>query len=452
VNNQTQIYRPREGAVVGGVCQGLANRLNVDVSLLRIIAVAAVIFTSGGALLAYIIAWAVLPREGGRTNNAANLVLAGILIVLAGCIFFGFLSSDRIGLLFVAIVAVAGLLVWRKSRNRKVVQGEATPFQRAAQSWASRLEAVRMAAANGEGTPAYAPPSVELETPVYEGKVVRKHWRGWMFATGLCILFAGCLTALSIARGYPVPTVIWAAAFLGAFGVTLVISCWKGRPKLMITTTVLLALVTGIMTVNYTRANLGYMWPAPFVSINDNYDYYADDGDNTYTSFVTSEELLDYTQDYGSASWDFGTLEEQSSPKEINLELGSGNAELLLPIGNPYVVNWTIGTGSVQMVHDEAVEMGYSCKINPNLTTSSSGKSAGYDFSGTLSTTESLCLSGSTGSYTSSEGDEDVSAGSEPTPASEAEMQAEGKLAANTVPITINVKLGDGTLTITEYE
>jgi phage shock protein C len=57
-----QLTRPRQGRMIGGVCAGLALHYGWDLSFVRIVAVLLLIFTGVG-IVAYIIAWVVIPEE-----------------------------------------------------------------------------------------------------------------------------------------------------------------------------------------------------------------------------------------------------------------------------------------------------------------------------------------------------------------------------------------------------
>ena len=48
---------------VAGVCGGLAEYLEVDVTLVRVVAVIGLIFSGGTAFLAYLVAWIIMPVE-----------------------------------------------------------------------------------------------------------------------------------------------------------------------------------------------------------------------------------------------------------------------------------------------------------------------------------------------------------------------------------------------------
>ncbi|MDF1480060.1 PspC domain-containing protein [Leifsonia sp. H3M29-4] len=56
------LVRPRTGRVLGGVCLAIANRFDWDVTLVRVVTAAAVVFTGVGLVL-YIAFWIAIPSE-----------------------------------------------------------------------------------------------------------------------------------------------------------------------------------------------------------------------------------------------------------------------------------------------------------------------------------------------------------------------------------------------------
>lgn len=69
MENNKGIYRSRTDVVIGGVAAGIANSLNIDPVIVRLIFVLLLIF-GGSGLLLYIILWIVLPEE--RFNQAQS--------------------------------------------------------------------------------------------------------------------------------------------------------------------------------------------------------------------------------------------------------------------------------------------------------------------------------------------------------------------------------------------
>ncbi len=57
-----RLYRPRNDRMIAGVCAGIGNYLNIDPTLIRLGLLLLAIW-GGGGILAYIIAWVVIPEE-----------------------------------------------------------------------------------------------------------------------------------------------------------------------------------------------------------------------------------------------------------------------------------------------------------------------------------------------------------------------------------------------------
>lgn len=57
-----RLYRSQQQRMIGGVAGGLAEYFEVDVTLVRLLWVLAV-FAGGGGVLAYIIAWILIPED-----------------------------------------------------------------------------------------------------------------------------------------------------------------------------------------------------------------------------------------------------------------------------------------------------------------------------------------------------------------------------------------------------
>jgi phage shock protein PspC (stress-responsive transcriptional regulator) len=111
-----RLTRSGSDAVIGGVSSGLARYFNVDPLLPRI-AFVVLTFAGGFGVLAYLLLLAFMPSDGeqkpGGTSKFAALagaVVLGIaLITFLGTPFFFFGP----GLLVIAVVGVAGVLLWR---------------------------------------------------------------------------------------------------------------------------------------------------------------------------------------------------------------------------------------------------------------------------------------------------------------------------------------------------
>ena len=65
---ERKLYRSRTDKKICGVCGGLAQYLNMDVSIMRLLTVLLTLFVGGG-LIAYLICALIIPEEPMNTNN-----------------------------------------------------------------------------------------------------------------------------------------------------------------------------------------------------------------------------------------------------------------------------------------------------------------------------------------------------------------------------------------------
>ena len=73
-NGTKVLVRPRKGRTVAGVCAGIAEYFGVDVTLVRVIVAAIAVITGGAGVLAYLVAWAIIPDEGEKYSIADDLL------------------------------------------------------------------------------------------------------------------------------------------------------------------------------------------------------------------------------------------------------------------------------------------------------------------------------------------------------------------------------------------
>lgn len=58
-----RLYRSRKDKVLGGVCGGIAEYLSVDPVVVRLVGAIVVLISMGMGILAYLIAWIIIPEE-----------------------------------------------------------------------------------------------------------------------------------------------------------------------------------------------------------------------------------------------------------------------------------------------------------------------------------------------------------------------------------------------------
>jgi phage shock protein PspC (stress-responsive transcriptional regulator) len=57
------LERARDGRKIAGVCMGFARHLDIDVTIIRLIWLVLAICSGGLGLIAYIVAWIIIPEE-----------------------------------------------------------------------------------------------------------------------------------------------------------------------------------------------------------------------------------------------------------------------------------------------------------------------------------------------------------------------------------------------------
>ncbi|MGP7996946.1 MAG: PspC domain-containing protein [Streptosporangiaceae bacterium] len=73
-NGSKVLVRPRDGRMLAGVCAGVAGYFGLDVTLVRVIWAVVSVITGGAGILAYLVAWIIIPDEGQKSSIAENLV------------------------------------------------------------------------------------------------------------------------------------------------------------------------------------------------------------------------------------------------------------------------------------------------------------------------------------------------------------------------------------------
>jgi phage shock protein C len=68
------LVRSRKGRMVAGICAGAADYFGWDVTLVRVIVAVVSVITGGTGVLAYLVAWALIPEEGKKSSIAEDLI------------------------------------------------------------------------------------------------------------------------------------------------------------------------------------------------------------------------------------------------------------------------------------------------------------------------------------------------------------------------------------------
>jgi phage shock protein C len=68
------LVRSRKGRMVAGICAGVADYFGWDATLIRVVVAVVSVMTGGAGVLAYLVAWALIPVEGEKPSIAEDLI------------------------------------------------------------------------------------------------------------------------------------------------------------------------------------------------------------------------------------------------------------------------------------------------------------------------------------------------------------------------------------------
>jgi phage shock protein PspC (stress-responsive transcriptional regulator) len=344
--NLPVISRPRGGAMVGGVCAGLARRWRVDPNLLRI-AIVVLAFFGGLGVAAYGAGLLLMPREGQaempvrrflpftRSWSTPTVIAAtiGALVVIVGLT-----SSGGIGLGPVLIIFAVWFFGFRNhGTSRPAPPLEPTPFERASDAWRVRLaeqntpgyEAVALPAATEQRwTQPYTDPAGDLVVRDNEPPVViadrRRRRQSWWLA--LVLVGAGVLVVTILGfLGVPGGPLAYASAVLAGLGLTLFLASRTGRPPLLLPATIIAGLVTASM-----------MGSAAAIRLADVGDYKR--------AVTTVSELSDVNVSAGDVTLDLSKL-DLTADRQLTIKVNAGSVDLTLPAEAASEVTWKVSAG-----------------------------------------------------------------------------------------------------------
>lgn len=130
-----RLYRSVENSKLAGVCGGMGEYFNIDPTFIRIIAIL-LIFADGVGILAYIIAWIIMPKQpldlvGKKAETGESdwnrhlpgfiLIAVGLLLLIKNyCWWFDF--GD---IFWPMLIIIAGLFFIFSAGGKKEIANEA---------------------------------------------------------------------------------------------------------------------------------------------------------------------------------------------------------------------------------------------------------------------------------------------------------------------------------------
>jgi phage shock protein PspC (stress-responsive transcriptional regulator) len=141
-NMQRSLYKSKDNKIIGGVCAGLGEYFNIDITIVRLIFVLLAL-TGGQMIIVYILGWIIIPSQKYEVSTAGeeqtdpevvqergnnrNLIFGLILVLLGG----GFLLENfniwywwDFGKLWPVLIITLGVVILTRAFSRKEVAYE----------------------------------------------------------------------------------------------------------------------------------------------------------------------------------------------------------------------------------------------------------------------------------------------------------------------------------------
>ncbi|MQY16351.1 hypothetical protein SRB5_65490 [Streptomyces sp. RB5] len=352
-----RLTRSRATKMIGGVCDGLGRYYGIDPIVFRV--VFGVLAATGGlGLVAYGMAWLLIPAEGEDDTEGRRLLsgrvegssLTALLVMVVGCGLFLSMLSNFDAHVFTALTALslAGACYWSRHR-RDVASGAVLGDEATAQTVA-------------DAPPEAVPPPVRMPPSWWRDPLTKDGPSGYLWgppdepytkaeraavrskrvrtrsAVGapvfLTAALAGGVVSASTWSAQPLNTSLslGLAVALGVFGLGFVWSAWSGRTGggtvfWSLTTAALLALALSLPD-NVTSTWEHRTWrPASAAQVRPDYE------------LGTGDAILDLS----------GVRLKEDERLPVRAGVGAGRLRVILPAAAEARVSADVGLGDLNM-------------------------------------------------------------------------------------------------------
>ncbi|HNR66022.1 MAG TPA: PspC domain-containing protein [Atribacterota bacterium] len=129
-----KLYRSKKDSIIGGVCGGIAEYFEIDPTLIRLLAIL-VVFLGGVGVIAYIIAWIIIPlnpeelpvqekdysSSDGHEGRNKN-IWGGVILIMLGLFFLAKSFFPHFVLVkfwpVILVIVGIGLIIQSLTRNK----------------------------------------------------------------------------------------------------------------------------------------------------------------------------------------------------------------------------------------------------------------------------------------------------------------------------------------------
>ncbi|MGW2350505.1 PspC domain-containing protein [Actinacidiphila glaucinigra] len=351
-----RLARCRERKVIAGVCEGAGRYFDIDPVVFRIV-LGVLALTGGLGLVAYGLAWLLVPLEGETESEAHRLLsgrvegtaLTAVLVALVGCgLFLSMLGSGgNLAFSLGLLAAFAGAVYWSVHR-RQASEAPAQPVappptqpppQPATAAWWKETAVEDAPPVPGPGGylwgPDDSPSDVERDRREWRDRrrAVRREgaWLGVLVFFLAAAAGAGGLAASWSSEPLATSVQIGLGSALAVFGLGFLVSTWWGR---LGGGTVFLVLLTAALLVGSTTLprSVGTDWKQ-----------------RTWTPATLSAVQDAYELGTGRATLDLSKLQPGGRTVATRAQIGAGQLVVRIPDDLTLRMHVQVGVGDVQL-------------------------------------------------------------------------------------------------------
>lgn len=340
------VYRRRDHRWIGGVCSGIATRLNIDPVLVRIAAVLAGLFFGVG-ITVYLLAWALLPDDAGsihaerawRERHPGSVIL--VVITALSVLNIGDRNDRGGGTGLFAVLVAGGLwyLLTRSTTAQRVAglgTGGAAADRPVPEPLASRDPQPHPYPQDRlPGEPLWTPPKPAYAAPAAQAAPRRRTGGPFalLLALGLSLLVYHGTQAL-------LPADQSTAQLLGMTAVVIVLALMVVVLGLAGRRGGLLSLITPLLAIGVAAASFG--------GSSLGVDLDAGMGERTWRPTTVADLQGTYEWAFGDAVLDLSALDATAvAGKTTKVRLGMGQLKVIVPENAPVTMNASVRGGQL---------------------------------------------------------------------------------------------------------
>ncbi|HJQ43529.1 MAG TPA: PspC domain-containing protein [Jatrophihabitantaceae bacterium] len=320
---QRVLRRSHEDRIAAGVSGGLGEYFGVDPVLFRVLFATAAFF-GGAGVLAYLIAWAVIP-EAGTANAPIDRFVAGLrrrripvwLVVAAAALFFwaiafSWWAPGHFVPVWILVIVLVAVFVRRGRRSDHAATVPPPPSPGAdAPTISLDKDAVPTA-----GAPVRPTWMDETREWIAESKAARRERRMRAFPLRIGAIVAlvatiAILAAFDATKGVALPVYPWVT--FGIVGVALLAGLVLRRTPWSLTVLLVPAIV-GIVAFGTTSASL-----------------HDGSGQRDWTPTTGEELKSEYRLAFGQGTLDLRGLPSLTEARSVDITMSSGQVRIIFP-------------------------------------------------------------------------------------------------------------------------